>query len=157
MSADNRAAGLGLANLFAHVFGTGPVSKDLLRVDAPAPEDHVLSKVPLQRGGFHPGGAYLHRVQNVDTHLYQVRDQLAHRAAGVQEDLCLGLGPQKGEKVLLARLEDLPVRLGRDQRAVLRPQIIAFHDHVDVRPHLSQRLFPVGDFRFQDNVSDATQ
>ena len=59
----------------------------LLRVHAAAPEDEPVAVALLERRRVHARGRALHRVEDVEARVDEVRDERLHRAAGVLERL----------------------------------------------------------------------
>ena len=101
----------------------------------PPPQNvEIPAEIALQSLGFHAAATDLHRVDGVQAGIDQIGQQRAHRAAAVQHHLdvgqLLGARPHHG----VARLEELAVHARRHLRAVLRAQVVAEADDVDVRP-----------------------
>ena len=125
-----------------------------LRVHAPTIEREVLAKVLLELLGIHAGGTHLHRVQDVDARLDQVREEGRDRAAGMVEDLHRHLGVllNEGEQLRVVGLDELAVKLRADQATVLAREIIRFGDHHHVWAEQFERSRPVLHLHFHDEV-----
>jgi len=93
-------------NLFAK-FVRGPLRENGLRRGPPAPEGELAAKASLQRLRIHARRRRLQWIECVDPQFDEVRDQLGHAAARVeeQEDLAAGCGTNGVEQTPVQRLD----------------------------------------------------
>ena len=66
-----------------------------LRVAAPAPEYDLVAEFLFQTRRLHIGGGGLHWIEDIDAGLNEMRDQVIHRSAAMQEGLhlCILMNP----------------------------------------------------------------
>ena len=85
----------------------GAARQNPLSVDPAAPEAELGSEFPLELLCIHVGGADLYGVEGVDPGVYQVGDQGANAAAGVQQELDVALRAllDVSEELGVARLQ----------------------------------------------------
>jgi simple sugar transport system ATP-binding protein len=87
-------------------------------------EHQVLAVGRLEARRIHAARRDLHRVDDVDADVDQVRDEVEDRAAAVVEEPGRGLRPDGIEQALLARLDEADVGLGADHPAELRRDVV---------------------------------
>ena len=129
-----------LADLVVHLLRRAEGNR-LLRVNPAAPEDHVPAEFFLQPHGIHFGGRALDRIQDVKAGFDEVRDQLVHRAAGMNERLPLRFGVDQGIHAFVEGLEQIPIRGFGNEGAALGSKVGAGnHGRVDqVAEQVDQR------------------
>ena len=116
---------------FADGFVAG-AGEGALHVEATV-QDDVTAEFPLQVVGIHPLGLGLERIENIDAHVDEIGNELAHRAAGMHPDLGIGGGfANAGEEAGVRSLEELAVDLRIDQQAVLHAVIARELDPADI-------------------------
>ena len=124
----------------------------VLGVADPAPKRQVGPEVALERLRLHAGGGNLHRVENIDPDLDQVRDERARRPADVKHHFGVGFALDRLDQPPLPGLEHAPVQRRRDEGAALRGQVVADCDHLNVGANLVEHGFVGGDQDFGDPV-----
>jgi hypothetical protein len=140
-------------HLFLHL-GDGAAGKNPLGVDPAAPEAELRSEFPLELLGIHVGGADLDGVEGVDSRLDQVGDQGAHAAAGVQQELDVGLCAllDVSEELGMARLEKPAVHVGRHHRSRLTAEVVAVETDVDLVPQDLEGVGPHPHLELRDSI-----
>src|SRR3990170_6994695 len=111
-------------------------------VAASAPEGQVLAESLLESRRLHVPALCLHRVDDLDPSLDQIRQEGEDGAIGV--NVYLGLAPFVDERADLRQtgLEDLAVQLGGDHRAVLGAKVVAQRGDVDPLAHQIEHPLP---------------
>ena len=136
-----RDVGLDVVDLVEHVTAVGAegrdplldvladflrrgTAQDGLGIAAAAPEDQAVAELALEPGRLHVGGRGLHRVENVDPRLDEMRQQVVDRAARVQKDLPGGVGVDPVAQLLIVRLEHFGPQFRPDELAPLRAAVV---------------------------------
>ena len=124
----------------------------VLAVAGGAPEDEPVAELAFQLPRVHALGRRLHRVEDVDAHLDQRGDQIEDRPVVVHEDLPAGVLVDPVQPSLVVGHDQLAEHLDREERALLRAQVVVELDDIDpvaqgvlepaevLEPHLGELL-----------------
>ncbi len=133
--------------MFADLLQTG-ARKNVLRVAAAAPKDQFFAELFFQFCRRHVGRRDLHRIDDVQSDLRQIAEDIIDRAAGVQEHFDGAVFMNEAEQFFLSRFEQIAIQPRRQLQRFLCSQVIAQLNHMnavlhalEINPQITQMGF----------------
>ena len=112
-----------------HLLGSH-IGKDLLGIHPATPKHQIPAKLLLQAASAHFGGAHFDRIEDIDSHLDKIGNELINAAARMEVQLDGGLILDEIKEDLLAGLDVFPIHIRGDERTPLGAQVVLFADYI---------------------------